>query len=270
MGLYKGVLWLGMALCLLAVPTRAEPIRAAGTGMGLALVRLLAERYQQEHPGISVWVPESVGTAGAVRGLQSGKVDVGILARPLKPGEVEGGISHLVCRMPLVFFTNAARQDVRLERSDLPALFSHSLPAFPKGEVRVLLRPASDAGFVRLVEIYPALAPVVSAAREARGANLALTDQDAMDAAEASRSLVAFGAFAPLLAERRKLVAVPLDGVMPGVDTLESGRYPHALPLVFGLAPNAPAEVRAFVDFARSPAAATLLRANGCLPGGAP
>ncbi|BAE51509.1 substrate-binding domain-containing protein [Paramagnetospirillum magneticum] len=270
MGLYRGVLLFGLAIGLLAVPAHAEPIRAAGTGMGLALVRLLAERYQQDHPGISVWIPESVGTAGAVRGLQSGKVDVGILARPLKPGEVEGGVSHLVCRTPLVFFTNAARQDVTLGRSDLAALFGNSLPAFPKGEVRALLRPASDAGFVHLIEIYPDLAPAVSAARDARGANLALTDQDAMEAVEISRSLVAFGAFAPLVAEKRKLVAVPLDGVMPGVDTLESGRYPHALPLVLGLAPKASAEARAFVDFARSPAAATLLRANGCLPGGSP
>ncbi len=257
---------LTLAVCLLALPAAAETVRAAGTGMGLALVRLLAEQYRREHPDAGVLVPQSVGTAGAVRGLASGKVDVGIMARSLRAGEVEGGVSIPICRTPLVFFINAGRKDVALSHRDLPALFGNSLPSFTGGEVRALLRPASDAGFIRLLEIYPDLAPMVTAARDARGANLALTDQDAMDAVEASHSLVAFGAFAPLLAEKRKLVAVPLDGVEPNVEALESGRYSHDVPVVLALAARPSAEARAFVEYARSPAAAALLRANGCLP----
>lgn len=260
----KGVL--ALAACLLAMPAAAETIRAAGTGIGIAVVRLLAERYQQDYPGVRVVVPASVGTAGAVRGLAAGKVDVGILARPLKPGEVEGGVSLPICRAPLVFFVNSGRTDVELSRRDLPALFGNTLPPFAGGEVRALLRPDSDAGFIRLLEIFPDLTPAVAAARDARGANLALTDQDAMDMVEASRSLVAFGALAPLLAERRNLTAVPLDGVMPGVEALESGRYVHAVTLVLALPAKPSAEARAFADYTRSPAVEPLLRANGCLP----
>lgn len=255
-----------LAACLLVQPAAAETVRAAGTGIGIAVVRLLAEHYQQDHPATPILVPASVGTSGAVKGLAAGKVDVGILARPLRPDEVEGGISIPICRTPLVFFTNAGRRDVALGRRDLPALFANALPSFAIGEVRVLLRPATDAGFIRLLQIYPDLAPAVAMARDARGANLALTDQDAMDAVEASRSLVAFGALAPLLAEKRKLVAVPLDGVMPDLEALASGRYAHDVPLVLALPPKASAEARAFVEYARSPAAAPLLRANGCLP----
>ena len=266
MGLYKGLFALVAAFGLWAVPAQAETVRAAGSGIGIALTRLLAEQYQREHPGTLIWIPESVGTAGAVKGLAAGKIDLGILARPLKPGEVGGGESFPVCRTLLVFFTNAGRKDVSLTRRDLSALFNNSLPPFPNGEVRALLRPATDAGFVRLLEIYPDLAPALSAARDARGANMALTDQEAMDTTEASRSMVSFGAYAPLLAEKRKLVAIPLDGVMPGVEALESGRYPHDLPLVFALPANASAAARSFVDYARSSAAAPLLRANGCLP----
>ncbi|EME71430.1 ABC-type phosphate transport system [Paramagnetospirillum caucaseum] len=253
-------------MCLLAQPAVADTVRAAGTGIGIGVVRLLAEQYQREQPGARVWVPESVGTTGAVKGLASGKVDVGILARPLKPGEVEGGVSVPICRTPLVFFANAGRKDVALGRRDLPALFANALPSFPNGEVRTLLRPATDAGFIRLLEIYPELAPVVAAARDTRGAILTLTDQDSMDAVEASRSLVAFGALAPLLAEKRKLAAVPLDGIMPDVEALESGRYSHDVPLVLALPAKPSAEALAFADYARSPAAASLLRANGCLP----
>jgi phosphate transport system substrate-binding protein len=251
---------------LWTAPSQAGTVRVAGTGIGIGLIRLLAEQYQAEHPGEPLWIPESVGTSGAVKGLATGKLDIGILARPLKPGEVEGGVSIPICRTPLVFFTGARRKDVVLFRRDLSALFNNSLPAFPNGDVRALLRPPTDAGFIRLLEIFPDLAPAVDAARQLRGAVLALTDQEAMDMVESSRSLVAFGALTPLVAERRKLVAIPLDGMVPGAAALESGRYTHDVSLVLALPAKASPEARAFVEYARSPAAFPLLRANECLP----
>lgn len=274
-GIRRGIgkLLRGLLLAVLAVhPASAETVRAAGTGMGLALVRLLAEQFGREHPGSPVWVPQSVGSSGAVKGLAAGKLDVGILARPLAPGEVAGARSVELCRTPLTFFVNAARSDVTLSQSDLEALFASRLPAFSGGEVRMLLRPANDTNFIRLLEFYPQLAPVVATARGMRGANLALTDQDAMDTVEASHSLVGFGPLAPILAEKRDLVPVPLDGVLASAETLASGRYPHDVTLVLALSPNASADARAFVAYAKSPAAAPLLRANACLPvaGGLP
>lgn len=254
------------AACVLAVPARAETVRAAGTGTGIAMVRLLAEAYGRDRPGTQVWVPGSVGTSGAVKGLAAGKLDIGIIARPLVEGEVEGAVSITLCRTPLVFFTNPGRRDVSLSRKDLPALFAATLPAFQDGEVRMLLRPANDISFVRLQEFFPELAPSVAAAREVRGANLAVSDQDSMDMVETSRSLVGFGALAPILAEKRKLVVVPLDGIQPGTETLESGGYSYGVDLILVLGRGASEAARAFIEFSRSEAGAGLMRANGCVP----
>ncbi|MBI3445296.1 MAG: substrate-binding domain-containing protein [Magnetospirillum sp.] len=266
MSFYRLSAAVGLALCIAVPSSQAQTVRAAGTGIGIALVRILAESYERDHPGAKILVPESVGTGGAIKGLESGKIDVGILARPLAAGEVEQGVAITLCRTALVFFTSAARKDVSLTRQDLPALFTASLPAFAAGEVRMLLRPPTDTGFIRLVESFPELSPVIAAAREARGANLALTDQDAMDAVEASRSLVAFGAMAPLLAEKRKLSVIALDGITPGIAGLENGRYPYFLPVVLALGSKSSEGARRFLDYAVSAAAAPVLRANGCLP----
>lgn len=266
MSLLRGALAAVVALSLTTGAGADEVVRAAGTGMGLALVRKVTAAYRADHPGHPIWIPESIGTSGAVKGLAAGRLDVGILARPLKPGEVEGAHSVLLCRTPLVFFTSSRRPDVSLTRADLPALFGNALPPFPLGEVRMLLRPASDTEFVRLLEIYPEITPAVGAARAARGAVLALTDQEALDAVENSRSLIGFGALAPILAEGRALTVVPLDGLSPGVEALESGRHTHEMSLHLALPAQPSEEALAFVEYARSPAVRPLLRANGCLP----
>lgn len=266
MSLLRGALAACMALCLASAVQAEEVVRAAGTGMGIALMRRLAAAYRAEHPGPPIWIPESIGSSGAIKGLAAGRLDVGIVARPLKPGEVEGASSVPVCRTPLVFFTSSRRKDVSLTRADLPALFSNTLPPFPRGEVRMLFRPASDTEFVRLLEIYPEIAPAVAAAREARGMVLAVTDQEAMDAVENSRSLVGYGALTPMVAEGRALSVVSMDGLTPGIEALESGRPIPDMQLHLAL-PAAPTEeAKAFVAYVRSPAAAALLRANGCLP----
>lgn len=266
MRVFRVLVGLAVAVCAAGGACAQEVTRAAGTGLGIALVRQLAEQYRREHPGPAMVIPDSTGTSGAIKGLAVGRLELGILARPLKPGEVEGGVSVPLCRTPLVFFTSAVRRDVSLTRAGLPALFAGSLPPFARGEVRMLLRPATDTEFIRLLEIFPEIAPAVAAAREARGAVLALTDQETMDAVETSRSLVAFGALTPILAERRKLVVVPMDGLVPGPDALETGRWPHAVPLLLGLPAKPTDEAKAFVRWASSPSAAPLLRAAGCLP----
>jgi phosphate transport system substrate-binding protein len=263
---FRYAAFVALGLCVIGPANAAERLRVAGTGVGVALVRALAESFKALHHGVENWVPDSVGTQGALRGLETGKLDVGFVLRPLKAGEVPGGRAVEICRTPLVFFASSSRRDITLSRSDLPALFSGSLAAYPGGEVRPLLRPPTDTGYTLMIGYFPELSEVVDKARERRGAVLSLTDQDAMDAVEDSRSLVSFAALAPILAERRRLFVVPFDGLDPSVEALAAGRYPYAAPLLLALGAAPSSEARAFVEFAQSPAARAQLRAQGCLP----
>lgn len=244
----------------------AEPLRIAGTGSGVALMRILAGAYRNANPGAETWTPESVGSSGAIRGLEAGKLDVGIILRPLKAGELPGGRSVEICRTALVFFTAASRSDVVLRRNDLNALFSSTLPPFPRGEIRPLMRPPSETSSVLLQGYFPETAAAVEQARQYRGAVLALTDQDAMDLVEGSTSLVAFGALTPILAEHRKLIVVPFDGHEASPENIVNGSYPYWVPMTLVVGPNTTVQAAGFIDFARSAAAAPILHANGCYP----
>ena len=241
-----------------------EELRIGGTGAGLALSRALAEAFlKQSADGNSLWMPESLGTSGGVKALAAGKLDVAVLMRALKPDEVGQGASLALCRTPWVFYAQQGRDDVALASADVTALYLSSLPAFAKGEVRPLLRPANETGFAVLQQHFPQLAPVIEQARAARGAVLAMTDQDAMDAVETGASLIGFGAYAPLVAGHRPLRAVALDGNDPSALTPQ---YPLWSTLYFATGQQTSALGRAFVAYAQSAAAAAVLRANGCLP----
>ncbi|CDK98810.1 putative extracellular solute-binding protein, family 1 [Magnetospirillum gryphiswaldense MSR-1 v2] len=264
----RAILGLGVtALCLCVSAAEAvERLRVAGTGVGVALMRQLGQTYQAANPGASLWVPDSVGTIGAIRGLAAGKLDVGFVLRTPTADELPGGQAIEICRTPLVFFAAADRKDVTLTRADLPALYNSSLSGFAGGAVRPLLRPPTDTGTMLQVGFFPELAKILPAARERRGAIMALNDQDAMDAVEGSRTLVAFGALAPIIAEQRKITVVPLDGLAGTVDEMAAGRYPYDTPLLLLLGANPSDEASRFVAFARSPQAAQILRAQACLP----
>lgn len=266
----RAIFGLGVAaLCLcVAAAEAAERLRVAGTGVGVALMRKLGEAFQADRPGVSLWVPDSVGTTGAIRGLAAGKLDIGFVLRPPAEGELPGSQLVELCRTPLVFFTAAERKDIALTRADLPKLYDGTLSGMAGGEVRPLMRPPTDTGTVLQVGYFPELAPILVAARERRGAVMALNDQDAMEAVEGSRVLVAFGALAPIVAEKRRIAVVPFEGKTGSAEEMAAGRYPYAASLSLVLGANPSDEARRFVDFARGPQAAQVLRANACVPVG--
>lgn len=246
-------------------PAWAQNLRIGGTGVGMELSRGLAADFAQEHGGTEFRMADSLGSGGGIKALAAGRLDVALSMRPLKDGEVAGGASVALCRTPWVFYSHARRVDVALRRQDLLSLFAASLPPFPQGEVRPLLRPANESGFQYLESTFPELKPAIEAARSNRAAVEAVTDQEAMGAVEQGLSLVGFGALAPIIAERRKLHVVSLDGVDP---TRLSADYPHWSSLYLLVGPASSAQGRAFVDYAVSAKAAAKLRANGCLPVG--
>ncbi len=259
------IVFTAMFLAGLSLPACAQNLRVGGTGIGLEMGRDIAAGFAKQHAGVDFWMPESLGSGGGIKALAAGRLDVAISTRPLKEGEVKGGQSVALCRTPWVFYSHASRSDVALTRADLPSLFLSTLSPFVRGEVRALLRPASESGFQYLEKTFPELKPAIEQARQNRAATEAITDQEAMVEVEQSRSLVGFGALAPIIAEKRKLHVVPLDGVDPKKMNAD---YPHWSALYLLVGEDSSAHGRAFVDYARSGAVEGLLRSNGCLPVG--
>lgn len=77
-----------------------------------------------------------------------------------------------------------------------------------------------------------------------------------------------FGAttLAQMITERRAVDVLALNDVMPSVQTLTDGSYPHAATFYFVKKAHASPTVDAFISFVLSKDGAAILRASGCLP----
>lgn len=82
----------------------AESITVAGTGASQEILREIAARFMKDNPGITVQIPDSVGSGGGVKAAGQGTADLGRVARNLKEKEKGYGLEYRAfARIPIVF-----------------------------------------------------------------------------------------------------------------------------------------------------------------------
>jgi len=245
----------------------AEPgLRVGGTGAGLGVLQRLAETLPPLRA--TQWVP-SLGTGGGLKALAAGAIDVALSARHLAEDErAKGLVARALFRTPVVWAAHAQVPVRRVSGAELAALYAGGTPAWRDGPpVRLVLRPPSDADTALARSLSPAMADAVPLAHNRAGVLHAATDGEASEAIERIPGSLGITTLGLLLAERRKVHVLALDGVEPGLATLANGRYPLAK-TVYAVTRGTPAGAAA--DWLRAlggPEAAAALAALGCAAG---
>lgn len=243
---------------------RPPGLLVAGTGAGLALARAVA---RARGGGPPVRVPESIGTAGALRAVADGSIDVGLASRPLTEDERRTGLVATPFARSIVAFV--ANKQARVEALDDDALvdiYEGRTTAWPDGTPLVpVLREPGDSGSV----VVRANAPRVweameTARREGRGV-LCNTDQEARDAL-----LEIEGAVGPLDVGIVRLEELPLRllrlrGIAPEPAEVIAGRYPLVRTLWLVTRAQPGPEASAFVAWVTSEEVEGVLAAGAYL-----
>lgn len=256
-------------LACLPVFTQPAPIRVAGTGAGMALMKLLGARYEQQHPGAKVVVFPSLGSTGGIRAVADGKIDVACASRALSAAEAASGLREwALARTPFVLAVRATRPETDLGVAEAAERVAGRVRTWPNGDpVRVVLRPRSDTSHAQLAAFGPPMEAALAAAHAVPGAIIATTDQDCADQLERAPGALGALSLGQILTERRHLKPLALAGVQPSPEALAKGTYPHAtvLRLVVRRERSGP-DPSAFLRFLESRPAQELLRRNGYLP----
>ncbi|MDH3673245.1 MAG: substrate-binding domain-containing protein [Gammaproteobacteria bacterium] len=227
--------FLVLGLHVFSAPAHAGGVlTVAGSGADLATMRLLAQEFISARPGVSIEVLPSIGSGGAAKALTKGAIDLGLGSRPLKEAEKARGVEQrLYAKTPLVIVVSPNVPGNAITSAELVKIYEGALSKWPNGlPIRPILRPRGESDTQILEAGILGLAAASQVAR-ARNVPLAMSDQDNADMMEQAPGAIGASTLALILAEKRRLKALALDGVVPNPDTLADGSYALYKPLYF-------------------------------------
>lgn len=255
------------ALWLLPMQVGAQSIRIAGSGANVGAIELLVTEFRKQAPQVQFSAVEALGSAGAVKAVASGALQIALTSRPLNEAEKSLGVSEIeYARTPFVVAVRADSKMMGVSAEQLARYFSGTVDAGPDAvRVRPVLRPANDIDNVLLRRMSPAAGSAVEQALKRPGMVIASNDREAADVMERTVGAIGVTTLGLILSESRQLRAVPLDNLSPSLAAFEAGKYPHhkRLFLVISEKHPVPADARKFIEFVRAPAGQALLRRTG-------
>ncbi len=202
----------------------ADTIVIGGAGTDLETFRILATAFKQDRPSGQIKVLPSIGSRGGVRGAATGRVDIGLVARPLTEKETRLGLTVIhYANTPLVFVTTPGHPVKNVDTAMLLAIY--------RGEklghkLKPILRPKTDSDTVLLRQVMPELSPAIALAYDRKGIPVGMTDQSTMDMLERTENTITTSTLALVISEGRPVQILSLNGVMPSRESIQDGSYP--------------------------------------------
>lgn len=265
--------WIALGAILAAAiggPVRAETIRIGGTGAGMVTLTALGDAIRAAS-GVAVRPLPSLGSAGGIRALNDGRIDMAVLGRVMSEEEAKAGAQvAAVLRTPFVFVTSE-KVAPSMRAEEIVAAFADPRARWPGGQpVTVVLRQRSDADAMLLDRMFEGMAAAVAQTRTRPEVPVSIVDDDNAEIAERTAGSLATMSYSHLMIEGRRLRAVAIDGVAPSLETFASGRYRFGRPFLLVVPARPSAAAMRVVSFLKSAAGAEALRGVHCLIGDAP
>lgn len=260
-----GFRWLTALLLLLGLAaSHAQTLTIGGTGTGLGTMRLLAAEFARAS-GTSIVVVPNLGSSGGLKAVAQGALDIAVSSRPLKADEARQGLVAVEYgRTPFVIATSKQGAPGFRNIGELVDLYAGRRTAWPDGEpIRLILRPAHDGDSVLLASFSPAMNRAVQDALAKPGMVLAPTDQDAANAIERTPGAVGTISLALIIAEKRNLNVLSINGVMPTPKAVADGSYPYYKAMYLARQEGGREQAARFLEFMSSRQAQRILMDTG-------
>ncbi|OHE23559.1 MAG: hypothetical protein A2Z43_09240 [Syntrophobacterales bacterium RBG_19FT_COMBO_59_10] len=214
-----------------------EKLIITGTGSGTGVMRRMAEGFQRKHPNVAVDVLPSIGSAGGIKAVKEGKIDIGLSSRPLKPEErIPGIIEEAYGRTPFIFGVQESNPIEGLSLAEIEEIYAGKRRTWPDGTpIRLILRPLRDSFSVYLAGINPRLKSASEKAHSIPGVFVGTTDQEAAEQIEKTPGSFGITSACLVAVEKRKIKALSVDGAVPALSNIpdgvaiSAGKYPYTM-----------------------------------------
>lgn len=241
----------------------------AGSGVNLAITRLLVAAFIKEHPQIAIEIPGSIGTRGAIKAVADKAITLGLISRSLKDEDKLLGITEVpYAQVAIVIAAHPRVPDENITTGELIAIIDGKKNRWQNGsEIIVQVREKSDSGFLVLENSIPGFKEAYVKSHEAKRWTVYFTDQDANQALVSTPFAIGVTDLGMISTEQLPVKALQLNGVAPDPENLRSGSYPLSRQLSFVYnKENLPEEAKSFMYFVFSDIGRKILQANSYLP----
>ncbi len=240
-------------------------VRVAGSGAAMPLVSRLAQAWSADHSSPRVVVEPSVGSTGGVRAVSDSAIDLGVVARPLKPSEADPELVVVpLARDAVVLAGHPAVPADDVSSSFLVELMKGTSSAFADGShATLLLRDREDTSHSAFERIVPELREARERAHATRRFPV-LRHDDAMGIA-LSATPGAMGPFSlgAILSEHLPLKVLAIDGVRSTAQGVRIGAWKATRDLSFVVRRDRIARAASFLSFVRSDEGAKVIEDSG-------
>ena len=243
-----------------------ETLIIAGAGTGIGTMKLMAEGFQKQRPGITVTVLSSIGSSGGIRAVAEDKIGIALSNRPLNAEERGVGIiEEAYGRTAVIFGVQESNSADGLTLSEIKEIYARKRSAWLDGTpIRLVLRPRTDTFSAYMVSIDPGLKSASEKAYTIPGVFVGMTDQEAAIQIEKTPGAFGITSAALVSTEKRKIKALSVEGTAPTPSNVAAGKYPYALTLFLVYKRNKyKGAVKDFVEFVFSRAGRKLLLHHG-------
>ena len=258
-----------MIVCLIVGPAFAGEqtiLVVGGTGSGLGVLKVLGQHYSTLYPEMTIKVLPSLGSAGGIRALQAGAIDLAIASRSLNEQEKENLQELPLGSSPLVFAVHPDTPLYDITFSMAADIYSGAVTTWRDGsQIRRILRPESDADWLLMRNVSDEMEKALDIAQKNQGLYLAVTDTDAASYLENVSGSFGPTTLALVLAEKRKVRLLSLAGQQPAEIGADAG-YPMHKTFRLLIRSDSRPVIQAFTAFIASPEGKKILAELGIVP----
>ena len=246
-----------------------ETIRISGTGAAIGGMKLLGEAFGKKHPGVTVVVYPSLGSAGGIKAVAAGKLDLAVSARRVKDAEKASGIVEKpYAKSPFIFAVSSFNPTDGLSFPEIQDIYAGRKTTWPDGRrIFLVLRPAADAYTGFLEKLSPGMKNAVESSKRRPGMFTGITDQDAADQIERTPGSFGVTSYSLVASEKRNIKPLAVDGISPAGKDGVNEKYPYSitLSLVYVKDRTGPG-VESFLRYISSKEGEKILKMNGHIP----
>src|ERR1051326_3854382 len=264
--------FLAVTLALLAatLSTNADRLVIKGSDtLGAKLVPQLAEQFKAQHPGTTFDIAAEGSTTG-IAAIIDGTAEIGMASRRAKPAEISAATAKGVHMKPTIVaydgiavIVNASNLIKTLTKKQVEQIFTGEITDWSAvggsgGKISIYTRNTSSGTYSDFKELAMKKRDYASGSQKMAG--------NEQIAAEVGKNPNGVGYVGLAYTKAGGIKVMPIDGVLPSVQSVHAKTYPYARPTFYYTNGEPSGLAKQFLDFTISGAGQKIAAQVGFVP----